>query len=258
MQIDFDDAGRQATSSAATRSLVIAPDQASPKTASAVTNPAPRTRRRSHSGPRRHDAAEPAPRAGIDRGDCSPGLERNAQRPHAVAPADCDDRRAAIDRMELKMPVTVDVIERQPGCPIGFELRGDLSFDLPLDRGIEGDLRAVERQVVAEMSRCRRADREPRRRGLTGVPSVSTTCSPTRRFGNRRARATASATAAAPTMRLVALRMPRRCASSMAALTGSLRPKSSAVMMSLFRARAPGAGAAKEKNSTPSRSRRTA
>jgi hypothetical protein len=31
-------------------------------------------------------------------------------------------------------------------------LRRDFSFDLPLDRRIEGDLRAIERQVVAEIS----------------------------------------------------------------------------------------------------------
>ena len=50
------------------------------------------------------------------------------------------------------MPVAVDMIERQPGCPIGFELRGDFSFDLPLHGRIEGDLRAIKRQVVAEIS----------------------------------------------------------------------------------------------------------
>ena len=35
------------------------------------------------------------------------------------------------DGMKLEMPMRVDMIERQPGCAIGLELRGDFSFDLP-------------------------------------------------------------------------------------------------------------------------------
>src|SRR3984957_8919651 len=113
-------------SSAATRSLVMAPDHANPNTASAVAKPSPRTRR-----PRGDDPAEPALGARIDLCNRSPWLDRHAQRPHAIRPADADDRRGN-HRMELEMPVRIDVIERQSGGAISLELRGDFLRRLPL------------------------------------------------------------------------------------------------------------------------------
>src|SRR5262249_21762800 len=102
-------------------------------------------------GPRRHHAAQPALRAGIDPGDRLPRLKRNAQRFHAIAPAD-RDYGAGDDRMQLEMAVAVYMIEREPRRPIGFEIPRDLSFHLPVYPRIERDLRAIKRQVVAEIS----------------------------------------------------------------------------------------------------------
>src|SRR5438445_2358563 len=73
--------------------------------------------------------------------------------------------------------------------------------------------------------------------GSTGAPSVSTTCSPTRSEGRRRARSTASRAAGAATTRLAAVRTPSRCAASTASLTSRTSPKSSAVTMSRFKQR---------------------
>jgi hypothetical protein len=33
--------------------------------------------------------------------------------------------------VELEMPMRVDMVERQSGGPVGFELRGDFLADLP-------------------------------------------------------------------------------------------------------------------------------
>ena len=63
-------------------------------------------------------------------GDNPPWLERHAQRPHPVAGANFNDR-CGDDWMKLKVPVPIDVVERQSGCPEGFELRGDFLGDLP-------------------------------------------------------------------------------------------------------------------------------
>src|SRR5436309_8356925 len=73
--------------------------------------------------------------------------------------------------------------------------------------------------------------------GSTGAPSVSTTWSPTRSEGRRRARSTASRAAGAATIRLAAVRTPSRCAASTASLTSRTSPKSSAVTMSPFKPR---------------------
>jgi hypothetical protein len=58
---------------------------------------------------------------------------------------------------------------------------------------------------------------------------------PVRRGAACRARAMASATAGADTMRLAAVRTPPRCAASTASLTSRAAPKSSAVMISRFK-----------------------
>ena len=100
--------------------------------------------------------------------------------------------------MKLEMPVAIDMIERQPGRAKSFELRGDFFGDLPPHAK---DRRRSARRKAA--GRCgnrplrRRPGREFRAGRLTGVPSTRTTCRPTRRFGSRRARSTASAAAGA-------------------------------------------------------------
>jgi hypothetical protein len=68
-----------------------------------------------------------------------------------------------------------------------------------------------------------------------GRPSTSTRCSPTRSRGMRRARATASAAADPDTMRLAAVKIPRRWAVSTASLTSGAAPKSSAVTIKRFK-----------------------
>ena len=52
----------------------------------------------------------------------------------------------------MEVPMRVDVIERQPGGAVGIELRGDLFFDLPPKRGKKGDLRSIDREIVAQPS----------------------------------------------------------------------------------------------------------
>ena len=52
----------------------------------------------------------------------------------------------------MEVPMRVDVIERQPGGAVGIELRGNLFFDLPPKRGKKGDLRSIDREVVAQPS----------------------------------------------------------------------------------------------------------
>src|SRR5262249_49796419 len=66
-----------------------------------------------------------------------------------------------------------------------------------------------------------------------GTSSTRTRWRPMRSEGMARARLTASAAAGPATMRLAAVRMPERCASSTASLISGARPKSSAVTMSL-------------------------
>ena len=54
--------------------------------------------------------------------------------------------------MELEMPMRVDVVERQSGSPVGLELRGDFPAHLPLQGRVQRNFRAVKREVVAEVS----------------------------------------------------------------------------------------------------------
>src|SRR6202521_123033 len=75
--------------------------------------------------------------------------------------------------------------------------------------------------------------------GSTGRPWTSTTWSPTRKVGRRRARSMASAAAPAPTIRLAAVRMPSRCACSTPWLTATVSPKSSAVTITCLLTTAP-------------------
>src|SRR5258708_10395732 len=70
--------------------------------------------------------------------------------------------------------------------------------------------------------------------GDTGRPSIKMTWRPTRSVGSRDARATASAAAGAPIIRLAAVKMPLRWAISTASLTSGAKPKSSAVTIKSF------------------------
>src|SRR5579883_579499 len=75
--------------------------------------------------------------------------------------------------------------------------------------------------------------------GRVGRPSTKVRCSPTPSRGMARVRATASAAAGSPTMRLAQVRIPCRWARSTASLTASSSPKSSAVTMRRLGKRAP-------------------
>ena len=50
------------------------------------------------------------------------------------------------------MPMRVDVVERQSGSPVGLELRGDFPAHLPLQGRVQRNFRTVKREVVAEVS----------------------------------------------------------------------------------------------------------
>ena len=52
--------------------------------------------------------------------------------------------------MQLKMPMRIDMVERQAGGPIGCKLRGDFDSDLTFQRWVERDLRAVAGKVAAK------------------------------------------------------------------------------------------------------------
>ena len=54
--------------------------------------------------------------------------------------------------MKVEVPVRIDVVERQPGGPIGLELPGDFLRDLPPERRPHCDFRAVAGEVVAQAS----------------------------------------------------------------------------------------------------------
>jgi hypothetical protein len=52
----------------------------------------------------------------------------------------------------MKMPVRIDVIERQPGRPVRLELRADFPCDLPPHGSIHGDLGAIAGKIIAELT----------------------------------------------------------------------------------------------------------
>jgi len=54
--------------------------------------------------------------------------------------------------MQMEVPVRVHVVECKSGGAVGFELRGDLSGELPAPGSVESNLRAVTCQVVPEPS----------------------------------------------------------------------------------------------------------
>jgi hypothetical protein len=52
--------------------------------------------------------------------------------------------------MQLKVPVCIDMVERQAGSLIGSELRGDFDSDLTFQRTVERNLRSVAGKVAAK------------------------------------------------------------------------------------------------------------
>ena len=65
--------------------------------------------------------------------------------------SDVNDR-GSDNGMQVEMPMGVDVIERQPRRPVGFELRCDFFFDLPPQRRTKGDLHPIDGNIVAQPS----------------------------------------------------------------------------------------------------------
>ncbi len=100
-------------------------------------------------GPWCGDDAEAASRRRIDGGDYSGWLERHTQRAHAVAPAD-DDGRLRNRGVKMKMPMRVDMIERQPGRAVKFELGSDLLRYLLPRPAIQCDLNPEASKVAAQ------------------------------------------------------------------------------------------------------------
>ena len=80
-----------------------------------------------------------------------PRFDGNAQRPHSVALAD-GDGCSGDRRMKLKMPVRIDMVERQPGGAKSLELRGDFFRYLPPQRGVHHDLCAETGKVSPQSS----------------------------------------------------------------------------------------------------------
>ena len=139
----------------------------------------------------------------------------------------------------MEMPVAIDVVERKTGGVKRFKLGGDFVGEL-LPRA-----QSITRLIPEKTTFCRkRPDRSTSSpmvsAGIAGTPSTSTRCRPTRSDGMRRARSTASAAAGAVTIRLAAVRMPRRCACSTASLTSGAAPKSSAVTIRFLMVGSPG------------------
>jgi hypothetical protein len=54
--------------------------------------------------------------------------------------------------MQMEMPVRIDVVKRQPGRLIGFELRLDLSRHLPPMGSVQGKFGGIAGKVVSEAS----------------------------------------------------------------------------------------------------------
>ena len=74
--------------------------------------------------------------------------------------------------MQLKVPVSIDMVERQSGRPIGRKLRGDFDSELTFHRWVERDLHAVAGKVAANL---------PPRSTVPGILAGSLTGSPSRR-----------------------------------------------------------------------------
>ena len=79
-------------------------------------------------------------------------LDRHPQSAQAVTPADRDDL-AGDRRVKVKMLVGIDVIEREPGRPICFELRLDFRRDLSADRRAREYIEPETDHVAAEPPR---------------------------------------------------------------------------------------------------------
>ena len=88
---------------------------------------------------------------GLDRIEHGKRLARHAQRAQSV-PAACVDHRACNGRVNVKMMVRIDVIERQAGRGESIELRRDFRRELFAHFRAQEDLRAERRHVTAQPS----------------------------------------------------------------------------------------------------------
>ena len=88
---------------------------------------------------------------GLDRIEHGKRLARHAQRAQSV-PAACVDHRACNGRVNVKMMVRIDVIERQAGRGESIELRRDFRRELFAHFRAQEDLRAERRHVPAQPS----------------------------------------------------------------------------------------------------------
>ena len=142
------------------------------------------------------------------------------------------------------MLVRVDVVERQAGRAEGLELRVDLCAELPPHAGLQ---RKSQRRARARSLRRSplRSTRSGCARGGSRVAIDQDDMQPDAQARQpARARRPRRSAAAPATMRLAAVRMPRRCASSTASLTS--RAEAEIVGrddQSCFSAPAPGARA---------------
>ena len=137
--------------------------------------------------PRGGDMARPSSRRGLHLGQHRARLARHAQRAQAVTSAD-RDRLTADRRMQMEMLVRVDVIERESGRAIGFELRLDFRRDLAADR------RARE-YLESETAPGRDGNGRFRRRDRARLAAAGSAGLPPARGAGRHAIATAGARA---------------------------------------------------------------
>jgi hypothetical protein len=79
-------------------------------------------------------------------------LRRDAQRAHAMVAANRNEL-ARDERVQMEVPVGVDVIERKPGLPVTLELRPDLGPQLRPQRLAAGDLDAEPEEIAAQTAR---------------------------------------------------------------------------------------------------------
>ena len=100
------------------------------------------------SGPRGREPLTPVPRAGLDAGQHIQGFPRHAYRVQAVAFADVE-HLGADGRVQMKVMVGIDMVQRQTGRSIGAELGLDFRCELPAHARPEEDGDARHRQVAA-------------------------------------------------------------------------------------------------------------
>ena len=211
MHVDFRAARAEAVAADRRTAIrVIAPDQARPKTASGDVAGRRAGRAAEQRRPWRGQHGGPRSRRWLDRGKHRSGLARHAQRAQRhnrrpMAIVSLGDRR-----VQVKMLVRVDVIERAGRSREGLELRLDLGRELSRGRAAATKMSSPSaRHVVARNGRRRPTRSGIARGGSTGLPSTSDQMQPDAQARQSRARARRRPRPpGAPTIRLAAVRMP--------------------------------------------------